>query len=134
MSNDLKAVNALRGLALDAVAKAKEGHPGAPLGMAPMAYVLFTQIMRYNPKNPHWMGRDRFVLSAGHASMLLYGALHLTGYDLTVDDLKNFRQYGSKTPGHPEFGHAPGVETTTGPLGHGARAAPLRRAVQQTRL
>jgi transketolase len=116
---DLKAVNTLRGLALDAVAKAKEGHPGAPLGMAPMAYVLWTQVMRYNPKNPHWAFRDRFVLSAGHASMLLYGALHLTGYDLSLEDLKQFRQYGSKTPGHPEYGHAPGVETTTGPLGQG---------------
>jgi transketolase len=119
MPNDALAVNTLRSLALDAVAKAKEGHPGAPLGMAPMAYVLFTQVMRYNPKNPHWAFRDRFVLSAGHASMLLYGALHLTGYDLTLEDLKAFRQYGSKTPGHPEFGHAPGVETTTGPLGQG---------------
>jgi transketolase len=116
---DQKAINTLRALALDAVAKAKEGHPGAPLGMAPMAYVLWTQVMRYNPKNPHWAFRDRFVLSAGHASMLLYGALHLTGYDLGLEDLKQFRQYGSRTPGHPEFGHAPGVETTTGPLGQG---------------
>ncbi len=119
VTNDLLAVNSLRSLALDAVAQAKEGHPGAPLGMAPMAYVLFTQVMRYNPKNPHWMTRDRFVLSAGHASMLLYGALHLTGYDLTVDDLKAFRQWGSRTPGHPEVGHTAGVETTTGPLGQG---------------
>jgi transketolase len=119
MPNDLLAVNTLRALALDAVAKAKEGHPGAPLGMAPMAYVLFTQVMRYNPNNPNWFARDRFVLSAGHASMLLYGALHLTGYELSLEDLKQFRQYGSKTPGHPEFGHAPGVETTTGPLGQG---------------
>lgn len=119
MSTDLKAVNTLRSLALDAIAKAKEGHPGAPLGMAPMAYVLYTKVMRYNPKNPQWMFRDRFVLSAGHASMLLYGALHLTGYDVGIEDIKAFRQYGSRTPGHPEFGHTAGVETTTGPLGQG---------------
>jgi transketolase len=84
-----------------------------------MAYVLWTKIMRYNPRNPRWPNRDRFVLSAGHASMALYGALFLTGYDLTLDDIKHFRQWGSHTPGHPEFGHAPGVETTTGPLGQG---------------
>ncbi len=119
MSTDLKAVNALRALALDAIAKAKEGHPGAPLGMAPIVHALFTKVMRYNPKNPQWMFRDRFVLSAGHASMVLYGALHLTGYNLTLEDIKQFRQYESKTPGHPEYSHTDGVETTTGPLGQG---------------
>jgi transketolase len=113
------AVNTLRALALDAIAKAKEGHPGAPLGMAPMAYVLWTKIMRFNPLNPNWTNRDRFVLSAGHASMLLYGALHLSGYDLPLEQIKQFRQWGSSTPGHPEFGHTPGVETTSGPLGQG---------------
>ena len=112
-------INTLRAIALDAIALAGEGHPGAPLGMAPMAYVLWTKVMRYNPKNPRWYNRDRFVLSAGHASMLLYGALHLSGYDLSLEDLKQFRQWGSRTPGHPEFGHTPGVETTTGPLGQG---------------
>jgi transketolase len=113
------AVNTLRALVLDAIAKAKEGHPGAPLGMAPMAYELWTKIMRFNPQNPNWSNRDRFVLSAGHASMLLYGALHLSGYDLPLEQIKQFRQWGSSTPGHPEFGHTPGVETTSGPLGQG---------------
>jgi transketolase len=112
-------VNTLRSLALDAVANAKEGHPGAPAGMAPMAYVLFTRVMRYNPRNPQWANRDRFILSAGHASMLLYGVLHLTGYDLPMSEIKRFRQWGSHTPGHPEYGDTPGVETTTGPLGQG---------------
>jgi transketolase len=115
----LLAVSTLRALALDAIAKAKEGHPGAPLGMAPMAYVLWTKTMRFNPQNPNWTNRDRFVLSAGHASMLLYGALHLSGYDLPLEQIKQFRQWGSSTPGHPEFGHTPGVETTSGPLGQG---------------
>jgi transketolase len=118
-SNDFLAINTLRALALDAICKAKEGHPGAPLGMAPMAYVLFTTALRFNPKNPNWANRDRFVLSAGHASMLQYGVLHLTGYDVTLQDLKQFRQYGSRTAGHPEFGHTAGVEVTTGPLGQG---------------
>jgi transketolase len=117
--SDLLAINTLRALAFDAVANAKEGHPGGPAGMAPMAYVLWTRIMRYNPKNPKWPNRDRFVLSAGHASMLLYGALHLTGYNLPLEQLQRFRQWGSQTPGHPEYGHTPGVETTTGPLGQG---------------
>jgi transketolase len=116
---DVLAVNTLRALALDAVANAKEGHPGGPVGMAPMAFVLWTKAMRYNPRNPRWPNRDRFVLSAGHASMTLYGALFLTGYDVTLDDIRHFRQWGSRTPGHPEFGHTPGVETTTGPLGQG---------------
>jgi transketolase len=117
--NDTLAVNTLRALALDAICKAKEGHPGAPLGMAAIGYVLWTKIMRYNPKNPHWLARDRFVLSAGHGSMLQYAALHLTGYDLPLEQIKQFRQWGSATAGHPEVGHTAGVETTTGPLGQG---------------
>ena len=112
-------INTIRTLSMDAVQKANSGHPGAPMGLAPAAYVLWTRVMKHNPKNPGWLDRDRFVLSAGHASMLLYSLLHLTGYDVTLDDIKNFRQWGSKTPGHPEFGHTPGVETTTGPLGQG---------------
>ena len=115
---DTLTVNALRILALEAIERAKEGHPGAPVGLAPTAYALFSR-MRFNPLNPNWANRDRFVLSAGHASMLLYGALYLTGFDLTIDDLKSFRTWGSRTPGHPEHGHTPGVETTTGPLGQG---------------
>jgi transketolase len=116
-------INTLRTLAMDAVQRANSGHPGAPMGMAPMAYVLWSRHLRHNPANPQWAARDRFVLSAGHASMLLYGLLHLTGYDLTLDDLKAFRQWGSRTPGHPEHGLTPGVETTTGPLGQGLGTA-----------
>ncbi|HEY3112948.1 MAG TPA: transketolase [Gemmatimonadaceae bacterium] len=112
-------INAIRVLAMDAVQKADSGHPGTPMALAPLAYVLWTQHLRYNPADPNWLNRDRFVLSAGHASMLLYSVLYLTGYDLTLDDLKQFRQWESKTPGHPEYGCAPGVETTTGPLGQG---------------
>ena len=112
-------MNAVRVLAMDAVQAANSGHPGAPMGLAPAAYVLWTRYLRHNPADPTWPGRDRFVLSAGHASMLLYAVLHLTGYDLTLDDLKAFRQWDSRTPGHPEFGRTPGVETTTGPLGQG---------------
>jgi transketolase len=112
-------INAIRVLAMDAVQKADSGHPGTPMALAPLAYVLWTQHLRYNPADPNWLGRDRFVLSAGHASMLLYSVLYLTGYDLTLDDLKQFRQWESKTPGHPEYGCTPGVETTTGPLGQG---------------
>ena len=112
-------VNSIRVLAIDAVQKANSGHPGMPMGMAPVAYLLFTRFMRHHPRNPRWYGRDRFVLSAGHGSMLLYSALYLTGYDLSLDDLKHFRQLGSKTPGHPESHLTPGVETTTGPLGQG---------------
>jgi transketolase, bacterial and yeast len=112
-------INAIRVLAMDAVQKADSGHPGTPMALAPLAYVLWTRHLRYNPADPNWLNRDRFVLSAGHASMLLYSALHLTGYDLTLDDLKQFRQWESKTPGHPELGDTPGVETTTGPLGQG---------------
>ena len=110
---------AIRALAMDAVEKAKSGHPGAPMGMAEIAEVLWRHHLRHNPANPNWPNRDRFVLSNGHGSMLLYALLHLTGYDLSIDDLKNFRQWHSKTPGHPEHGYAPGVETTTGPLGQG---------------
>jgi transketolase len=116
---DQLCINTIRTLAMDAVQKANSGHPGTPMSLAPLAYILWTEIMRYNPQNPHWFNRDRFVLSAGHASMLLYAMLYLTGYDLSLDDLKNFRQWGSKTPGHPEYGVTPGVETTTGPLGQG---------------
>jgi transketolase len=112
-------INAVRVLSMDAVQKADSGHPGTPMALAPLAYVLFTRHLRYNPTNPHWINRDRFVLSAGHASMLLYSVLYLTGYELTLDDIKHFRQWESKTPGHPEYGHTPGVETTTGPLGQG---------------
>ncbi|MGH2772060.1 MAG: transketolase family protein, partial [Actinomycetota bacterium] len=104
---------------MDAVEKAKSGHPGTPMGAAPMAHVLWTRFLKHNPADPMWPDRDRFVLSAGHASMLLYSLLHLTGYDLTIDDLKEFRQWNSRTPGHPEYRHTPGVETTTGPLGQG---------------
>lgn len=118
-STDDLCINAIRTLSIDAVEKANSGHPGLPMGAAPMAYVLWTRYMRHNPKDPRWPGRDRFVLSAGHGSMLLYSMLHLCGYDLSLDDLKNFRQLGSKTPGHPEYGLTPGVEATTGPLGQG---------------
>src|SRR5271165_6923212 len=112
--------NALRALAMDAVEQAKSGHPGMPMGMADVATVLFTQFLRFDPRMPDWPDRDRFVLSAGHGSMLLYALLHLTGYpDMTLDELKRFRQLGSRTAGHPERGHASGIETTTGPLGQG---------------
>lgn len=116
---DQLCINTIRTLAIDAVQKANSGHPGLPLGAAPMAYVLWTRFLRHNPKNPKWENRDRFLLSAGHGSMLLYALLHLTGYDLSLDELKNFRQWASQTPGHPEYGLAPGVEITTGPLGQG---------------
>ncbi len=120
MSNiDDITVNTIRALCMDTVQKANSGHPGAPMGLAAAAYVLWTKFLKHNPKNPAWINRDRFVLSGGHASSLLYAMLYLTGYDLTLDDLKNFRQWGSKTPGHPEYGHTSGVETTTGPLGQG---------------
>ena len=116
---DQLCINTIRFLSVDAVQKANSGHPGMPLGAAPMAYVLWTRLLKHNPRNPHWVDRDRFVLSAGHGSMLLYSLLHLTGYDLSLDDIKQFRQWGSKAPGHPERGHTPGVEITTGPLGQG---------------
>ena len=112
-------INTIRTLSMDAIEKANSGHPGAPMGLAPAAYVLWTRFLKHNPQNPAWPDRDRFILSGGHASMLLYSLLHLSGYDLSLDDIKNFRQRGSKTPGHPEYGHTPGVETTTGPLGQG---------------
>src|SRR5687768_8265590 len=116
---DQLCINTIRTLSLDAVQKANSGHPGLPLGMAPSAYVLWTKFLRHNPKNPRWFNRDRFLLSAGHGSMLIYSLLHLTGYDLSLDELKNFRQLHSKTPGHPENILTPGVEITTGPLGQG---------------
>ncbi len=116
---DQLCINTIRALAIDAVQNANSGHPGLPLGAAPMAYVLWTKFMRYNPHNPRWENRDRFLLSAGHGCMLLYSLLHLTGYDLSLDEIKNFRQWGSKTPGHPENVLTPGVEITTGPLGQG---------------
>ncbi len=111
--------NAIRALSMDAVQKAKSGHPGAPMGMADIAEVLWNDFLKHNPRNPHWVDRDRFVLSNGHGSMLLYSLLHLSGYDLGMEDIKQFRQLHSKTPGHPEYGYAPGIETTTGPLGQG---------------
>mgnify|MGYP003385863475 FL=1 len=119
MTDRRQLANAIRALSMDAVQKAKSGHPGAPMGMADIAEVLWNDHMNHNPSNPDWADRDRFVLSNGHGSMLIYSLLHLTGYDLSIDDLKAFRQMHSKTPGHPEYGYAPGIETTTGPLGQG---------------
>src|SRR5579863_3313113 len=113
------AVDTIKMLSVDAIEKANSGHPGLPMGAANLAFVLWTRYLRFNPREPHWPNRDRFVLSAGHGSMLLYSLLHLSGYDLTLDDLKSFRQWGSKTPGHPEAHETPGVEVTTGPLGQG---------------
>ena len=112
-------INTIRFLSMDGVQAAKSGHPGMPMGMAAPAYALWTRHLRHNPADPNWINRDRFVLSAGHGSMLIYSLLHLCGYALSLEELKNFRQWGSKTPGHPEFGHTPGVEATTGPLGQG---------------
>ena len=112
--------NAIRALSMDAVEAAKSGHPGMPIGMADAATVLFDEHLKFDATDPHWPDRDRFVLSAGHGSMLIYALLHLTGYeDMTIDEVRNFRQMGSRTAGHPEFGHATGIETTTGPLGQG---------------
>src|SRR5512135_2885258 len=119
MPLDWLCINTVRTLAMDAVQQANSGHPGTPMALAPAAYVLWTRMMRHNPGNPHWFDRDRFVLSAGHASMLLYSLLHLTGYDLPLSEIRNFRQWGSKTPGHTEHGLTPGVEVTAGPLGQG---------------
>ncbi|MGA9210598.1 MAG: transketolase, partial [Terriglobales bacterium] len=116
---DQLCINTIRFLSVDAVEQAHSGHPGLPLGAAPMGYVLWDRFLRHNPHNPHWFNRDRFVLSGGHGSMLLYSLLHLTGYDLPLSEIQRFRQWGSKTPGHPEAGHTPGVEVTTGPLGQG---------------
>ena len=119
MSSRKTLANAIRALSMDAVQRANSGHPGAPMGMADIAEVLYNDFMRHNPANPEWIDRDRFIMSNGHGSMLPYSVLHLTGYDVSIDDLKNFRQLHSKTPGHPEHGYAPGIETTTGPLGQG---------------
>ena len=116
-------VNTIRTLSMDAVQQANSGHPGTPMALAPIAYLLYTRVMKHNPQDPHWPGRDRFVLSCGHASMLLYSILHLTGYDVTLDQIKRFRQIDSPCAGHPEYGHVPGVETTTGPLGQGISTA-----------
>ena len=119
MTDHRTLANAIRALSMDAVQQANSGHPGAPLGMADIAETLWNGFLKHNPSNPDWIDRDRFVLSNGHGSMLLYSLLHLSGYDLELSELKNFRQLHSKTPGHPEYGYAPGVETTTGPLGQG---------------
>jgi transketolase len=116
---DKLCVDTIRTLSMDAVQKANSGHPGTPMALAPLAYVLYTRVMRHNPSDPGWIDRDRFVLSAGHASMLLYSMLYLTGYPMTLDDIKNFRQVGSPTAGHPERKYSPGIEATTGPLGQG---------------
>lgn len=119
MSSRKVLANAIRALSMDAVQKANSGHPGAPMGMADIAEVLWNDFLKHNPNNPKWVDRDRFVLSNGHGSMLIYSLLHLTGYELPIEELKQFRQLHSKTPGHPEYGYTPGVETTTGPLGAG---------------
>lgn len=119
MSSRKELANAIRALSMDAVQKAKSGHPGAPMGMADIAEVLWRDFLNHNPSNPLWADRDRFVLSNGHGSMLIYSLLHLSGYDLPISELANFRQLHSKTPGHPEYGYTAGVETTTGPLGQG---------------
>ncbi len=128
-----KSINTIRLLAADGVQAANSGHPGMPMGVAPIAYLLYSKIMKHNPANPKWLNRDRFILSGGHGSMLLYSILHLSGYKLALKELKNFRQWGSKTPGHPEYGVAPGVETTTGPLGQGLTNA-IGMAVAQKHL
>ncbi len=130
---EAKAINTIRLLSAEAIQKANSGHPGLPMGMAPVAYLLYKNIMKHNPKNSKWLNRDRFILSGGHGSMLLYSILHLSGYDISLDELKNFRQWGSKTPGHPEFGKTDGVETTTGPLGQGLANA-IGMAVAQKHL
>jgi len=119
MNPDQLTITTIRTLSMDAVQKANSGHPGAPMGLAPAAYTRFKYFLKKKKKNPAWMDRDRFVLSGGHGSALLYSLLYLFGYGLNLDDLKNFRQWGSRTPGHPEYGETPGVETTTGPLGQG---------------
>ncbi len=130
---DLLAIDTIRTLSIDAVQKANSGHPGAPMGMAPMAFSLWTRFLRHAPTVPDWPNRDRFVLSAGHASMLLYSLLHLTGYDVSLADIEQFRQWGSRTPGHPERGLTPGVEATTGPLGQGVANA-VGMAIAERRL
>ncbi|MEA2619672.1 MAG: transketolase, partial [Chloroflexota bacterium] len=130
---DLLSIDTIRTLSIDAVQKANSGHPGAPMGAAPMAYVLWTRFLRHAPTHPDWPDRDRFVLSAGHASMLLYSLLHLTGYEVSLEDLEQFRQWGSITPGHPEYRLTPGVEATTGPLGQGFANA-VGMAIAERRL
>src|SRR5947209_8929317 len=120
---DKLCVDTIRTLSMDAVQKANSGHPGTPMALAPLAYVLYTRVMRHNPSDPDWIDRDRFVLSAGHASMLLYSMLYLTGYPMTLEDIENFRQVGSPTAGHPERKYSPGIEATTGPLGQGISMA-----------
>ncbi|NMA95342.1 MAG: transketolase, partial [Clostridiales bacterium] len=120
---DQLSINTIRILSAEAIEKAKSGHPGMPMGAAPTAYTLWAKHMKHSPANPNWLDRDRFVLSGGHASMLIYSLLHLFDYGLTIDDIKEFRQFGSKTAGHPEYGHTIGVETTTGPLGQGFASA-----------
>ena len=130
---DRLAIDTIRTLSIDGVQKASSGHPGAPMGAAPMAYTLWTRFLRHAPSRPDWPDRDRFVLSAGHASMLLYSLLHLTGYGVSIEDLQSFRQWGSKTPGHPEYGLTPGVEATTGPLGQGFANA-VGMAIAEARL
>src|ERR1700730_18001757 len=130
---DNLSINTIRFLSVDAVQKANSGHPGLPMGAAPMAYVLWTKFLKHNPANPRWFDRDRFILSAGHGSALLYSLLHLTGYDLPLEHLKRFRQFGSITPGHPERGLAPGVEVSTGPLGQGF-ANGVGMAISEARL
>jgi transketolase len=130
---DRLAIDTIRTLSIDGVQQANSGHPGAPMGMAPMAYMLWTRYLRHAPTHPDWPNRDRFVLSAGHASMLLYALLHLTGYDLPLEELKRFRQWGSRMPGHPEFGVTPGVEAMTGPLGQGVANA-VGMAIAERRL
>ena len=130
---DQLAIDTIRTLSMDAVQKANSGHPGAPMGMAPMAYTLWTRFLRHAPTDPSWPNRDRFVLSAGHASMLLYSLLYLTGYGLTLEDLQSFRQWASRTPGHPEHGMTAGVEATTGPLGQGFANA-VGMAIAERRL
>ena len=123
MTIEQKCIDTVRCLAIDAVEKADSGHPGAPMALAPAAFTLWMDHMRYNPRNPNWFNRDRFVLSNGHASMLQYAILHLTGYEISLNDIENFRQLGSITAGHPEHGLTPGIETTTGPLGQGFMTA-----------
>ena len=130
---DQLAIDTIRTLSIDGVQKANSGHPGAPMGAAPMAYTLWTRYLRHSPTQPDWPNRDRFVLSAGHASMLLYSLLYLTGYDVQLEDLESFRQWGSITPGHPEYGVTPGVEATTGPLGQGLTNA-IGMAIAERRL
>ena len=120
---DTLCVNTIRTLAMDAVQQANSGHPGTPMALAPVAYLLYTRVMNHSPSQPDWPGRDRFVLSCGHASMLLYSILHLTGYGVTLEQLQAFRQLDSPAAGHPEYGHAPCIETTTGPLGQGISTA-----------